>query len=123
MSYTTEFDAARKRIAILVAPPISEYEAIKCFREIRAHPEFRADYGILINLLAADRTLAVTEAEHIGGATAYHFPGHRIALLRHTLSPPPEIEALLAATSSKTDVRIFAELPAAEAWLARLGSP
>ena len=33
MSYTIEFDAAHKRIAIVVAPPISEYDALKCFRE------------------------------------------------------------------------------------------
>jgi hypothetical protein len=118
MSYTIEFDAARKRIAVLVAPPISEYNAIQCFREIRAHPEFRTDYGILINLLAADRTLAVTEAEHIGGSMGYHFPGHRIALLRGTPTQTPEFDALRAATSSKTDVRIFVELSAAEAWLA-----
>ena len=118
MSYTIEFDAARNRIAILVAPPISEYDAIKCFREVRAHPGFRADCGILINLLAADRSLARTEAEHIGGAMTYHFPGHRIALLRRTHSPPPEFEALLAATSTKTEVRIFVDLTAAEAWLA-----
>jgi hypothetical protein len=119
MPYTIEFDAARKRIAILVAPPISEYDAIKCFGEIRTHPEFRADYGILINLMAADRTLDVTEAEHIGGAMKYSFPGHRIALLRRTSSPPPGFDALRAAASSKTDVRIFTELTAAEAWLAR----
>jgi hypothetical protein len=118
MSYKIEFDAARKRIAVLVAPPISEYDAIKCFREIRAHSEFRADYGILINLLAADRTLAVTEAEHIGGAMKYHFPGHRIALLRRTSAPTPGFDAFRAAASSKTDVRIFTELTAAEAWLA-----
>ena len=119
MPYTIEFDAARKRIAILVVPPISEYEAIKCFREIRAHAEFRADYGILINLLAADRALAVIEAEHIGGAMKYHFPGHKIALLWRTSSPPPGFDSLRAAASSKTDVRIFTELTAAEAWLAR----
>src|ERR1017187_1568056 len=112
MSYTIEFDAARKRIAILVAPPISEYDAITCFGEIRTHPEFRADYGILINLMAADRTLAVTEAEHIGGAMEYSFPGRRIALLRRTSSPPPGFDALRAAASSKTDVRIFTELTA-----------
>lgn len=118
MPYTIEFDAARRRIAIQVIPPISEYDAIKCFREIRAHPEFRADYGILINLLSADRTLGVKEAEHIGGAMQYHFPGHRIALLRPASSPTPAFDALRAATSSKIDVRIFSELTVAEAWLA-----
>lgn len=119
MPYTIEFDAAHKRIAILVAPPIREYDALECFRTVRAHPEFRAGYGILINLLAADRPVSLTEAEHIGGALAYHFPGHRIALLRHAPVPPPGFEALRAAANSKTDVRIFMEVSAAEAWLAR----
>src|SRR5512143_453409 len=99
MPYTIDFQPGHKRIAILVVPPISEYDAIKCFREIRAHPEFRADYGILINLLAADRTLGVPEAEHVGGAMQYHFPGHRIALLRPASSPLPAFDALRAVTS------------------------
>ena len=54
MSYTIEFDVAHKRIEIVVAPPISEYDALKCFREVRAHPGFRANHGILINLLAVE---------------------------------------------------------------------
>ena len=123
MPYTIEFDAAQKRIAILVAPPISEYDALKCFREARAHREFRADYGILINLLAADRSLNRTEAEHIGAAMRYRFPGHKIAILRRTPTPTLTLDALRAAASSKTDVRLFTELSAAEAWLAGLGSP
>jgi hypothetical protein len=118
MPYTIEFHPSHKRIAILVVPPISEYDAITCFREIRAHPEFRADYGILINLLPADRTLGVAEAEHIGGAMQYYFPGHKVALLRRADSPTPAFDAARATASSKTDVRIFTELTAAEAWLA-----
>lgn len=118
MPYIIEFDAVRKRIAILVAPPVSEYNALKCLREVRAHPEFRADNGILINLLAADRSLSLKEAEHLGGAMMYLFPGHRIALLRRTPTSTPAIDALRAAATSKTDVRIFSELSVAEAWLA-----
>ena len=118
MPHTIEFDAAHKRIAILVAPPISEYDALKCFREVRAHPEFRADHKILINLLAADRSLSLTEAEHLGGAMKYLFPGHRIALMRRTLTLTPTLDALRAAATSKTDVRVFSTLDAAEAWLA-----
>ena len=38
MPYTIEFDAARKRIAILVAPPISEYDALECFRRSSRPP-------------------------------------------------------------------------------------
>src|ERR1039458_6267010 len=118
MSYTVEIDAAHKRIAILVAPPVSEYEALKCFREVRAHPEFTAGYGILINLLAADRPLSLTEAQHIGGAMGYLFPGHKIALLRRTPTSTLTFDALRAAASSKTDVRLFTDLSVAEAWLA-----
>jgi hypothetical protein len=123
MPYTIELDVARKRIAILVAPPISEYDALKCFGEVRAHPDFRADYGILINLLAADRSLDVEEAEHLGGAMKYLFPGHRIALLRHTPTATPGLDAFRAAASSMTDVRIFTEMRAAEDWLADYGKP
>ena len=118
MPYTIAFDAAHKRIAILVAPPVSDYDAIKCFREVRAHPEFRAGYGILINLLAADRPLSLTEAEHLGGVLKYLFSDQKIAVLRHNPPPTQDVEALRATTSPRVEVRIFAELSAAEAWLA-----
>ena len=118
MPYTIEIDAAHKRIAIVVAPPVNEYDAIECFRGVRAHPEFRADYGILINLLAADRSLSLTEAQHLGGAMGYLFPGHKIALLRRTPTSTLTFDALRTAASSKTDVRLFTDLSAAEAWLA-----
>ncbi len=118
MPYTVEFDAAHKRISIVVAPPVNEYNALTCFRKVRAHPEFRAGHGILINLLAADRSLSATEAEHLGGTMKYLFPGHRIALLRRTPTLTPALDALRAAASSKTDVQVFSDLSAAEAWLA-----
>lgn len=47
-----------------------------------------------MNLLAADCALSVTEAEHIGGAMGYHFPGHKIALLRRTPTSTPMFDAL-----------------------------
>ena len=118
MSYTIEFDAARKRIAIVVAPPISEYDALKCFRELRAHPEFRTGHGILINLLAADRALSLTEAAHLGGAMKYLFPKHRIAFVRANPLMNEGLEALRVTASPQLDVAIFAKLDDAEAWLA-----
>ena len=118
MSYTIEFDSAHKRIAIVVAPPISEYDALKCFRELRAHPDFRADYGILINLLAVDRSLSPTEAEHLGGAMKYLFPKHKIAFVRTNPLMTEGLEALRATASPVLDVGIFSKLDAAEVWLA-----
>jgi len=117
MPHTIEFDAARKRIAILVAPPISEYDALECFREVRAHPEFRADYGILINLLAADRSLSVTEAEHLGGTMKYLFPKHKIAFVRTNPLMTEGLEALRVTASPGLDVGIFSKLGDAEVWL------
>jgi len=118
MSYAIEFDAANKRIAVVVAPPISEYDALKCFREVRAHPEFRADHGILINLLAADRSLSVAEAAHLGGAMKYLFPKHKIAFVRTNPAMTEGFEALRVSASPQLDVAIFAKLGDAEAWLA-----
>jgi len=116
--YTIEFDAVRKRIAILVAPPVSEYGALKCFREVRAHPEFRADYGILINLLAADRSLSLSEAEHLGGVMKYLFPKHKIAFVRTNPLMYEGLDVLRATRSPGLDVGIFSDLSGAEAWLA-----
>jgi len=118
MSYTIRFDAAHKWIAIVVAPPISEYDALKCFREVRAHPEFRADHEILINLLAADRSLSMTEAVQLGGAMKYLFPNHKIAFVRTNPLMTEGLEALRATASPVLDVRIFSKLDAAEVWLA-----
>jgi hypothetical protein len=118
MSYTIEFDAVHKRIAIVVAPPISEYDALKCFREVRARPEFRTDHGILINLLAADRSLSLTEAERLGGAMKYLFPKHKIAFVRTNPLMTEGLEALRVTASPGLDVGIFSKLGAAEFWLA-----
>jgi hypothetical protein len=118
MSYTIEFDAAHKRIAIVVAPPISEYDALTCFREVRAHPEFRTSHGILINLLAADRSLSTTEAAHLGGAMKYLFPKHKIAFVRTNPLMTEGLEALRVTASPGLDVGIFSTLGAAEVWLA-----
>ena len=118
MPYTIEFDAVHKRISIVVAPPISEYDALKCFREVRAHPEFRAGKGILINLLAADRPLSLTEAAHLGGVMKYLFPKHKIAFVRTNPVMTEGLEALRVTASPQLDVGIFAKLGDAEAWLA-----
>lgn len=117
MSYTVEIAANRNRVLIVVAPPISEYEAAQCFREVRMHPEFRAAYTILIDLLAADRELSIAEAEHVGGAMGFFFPGHRIALVRRAPISMPSFDAFRAVASIKTEVRIFEEVSTAEAWL------
>ena len=117
MSYTIEFDAAHKRIAIVVAPPISEYDALKCFREVRARAEFRTDYGILINLLAVDRPLIIAEAAHLGGTMKYLFPKHKIAFVRTNSQMNEGLEALRVTASAGLDVGIFSQLEAAEAWL------
>ena len=118
MPYTIELEPARPWIAIQVAPPISEYDAIKCFREVRAHPEFRAAHGILINLLAADRLLSLAEAERLGGAMKYLFPKHRIAFVRANPLMTEGLEALRVTASPVLDVGIFTTLDDAENWLA-----
>lgn len=120
MAYTIEFDAARRRISIVVGPPISEYDALECFREVRVHPEFRTGHGILINLLAVERPLTLAEAAHLGGAMKYLFPKHRIAFVRtNSLSLMTEgLEALKATASPGLDVGVFSELDAADGWLA-----
>jgi hypothetical protein len=117
MPYTIAIDASRKRIAIIVAHPISEYDTLECFREVRAHPEFRADYGILINLLAADRSLSVTEAEHLGGAMKYLFPKHKIAFVRANHLLTEGLDALRVTASPGLDVEIISKLGEAEVWL------
>ena len=121
MAYTFEIDLEHGRIAVKVAPPISDYDAAQCFREVRMQPEFRAAYGILIDLLAADRPLSLAEAERVGASPGFFFPGHRIAIVRPMLEPTASFDTFLAATSAKTDVRVFQAVRAAKNWQARCG--
>jgi hypothetical protein len=41
MPYTIAIDAARSRIAIVVAPPVNEDDVPNSFGEVRTHPEFQ----------------------------------------------------------------------------------
>ncbi len=120
MPYTITFDAARARIEITVTPPIAEKEGLKCLLEIRSHPEFRADYGIVFNLLAADQPLRCEEAVRLGEVVKGFFPAQKVAIVWSNPSTALTWQFLQLAASPKVDVQIFSELDETEAWL--LGS-
>lgn len=120
MPHTITFDAARKRVAIVVTRPVSEKQALSCFRELRTHPEFRTDYGILINLLAADLPPTNEEAVRLGGVVKAFFPGQRIALVWPNVSTIRSWVIFWVVASPRAHVRLFTTLSDAEAWL---GSP
>jgi len=116
MPYTFTFDAARKRITIFVTPPVSKYDALVGLREVRTHPEFRTDYGILINVQAADHPPSASEAIELGNVMKVFFRGQKIALV----SPDPvttEWAFLHVTASSKVHLSYFNESSEAEAWL------
>ena len=117
MPHSFTFDAARKRITIFVTPPVSEYDALVGLREVRTHPEFRTDYGILIDVQAADRPPNASGAIEIGNVMNVFFPGQKIAFV----SPNPgttEWAFLLVTASPRVHLSYFKESREAEAWLA-----
>lgn len=117
MPHTFTFDAARRRISIFVTPPVSRYDALVGLREVRTHPEFRTDYGILIDVRAADRPPSAAGAIELGNVMKVFFPGQKIAFV----SPNPvttEWAFLLVTASSKVHLSYFKESSEAEAWLA-----
>ena len=117
MPYTFTFDAVRKRITIFVTPPVSEFDALAGLREVRTHPEFRKDYGILINLQAAAPPPSAARAIKLGNVLKVLFPGQRIAFV----SPDPvttEWTFFHVTASPKVHLSYFKESSEAEAWLA-----
>lgn len=83
MRDTITFDAVQKRITIVVSPPVQQQDALNRLREIRTHPEFRADYGIVCNLLEPDHDgrQSVPNAVDFSGAVRALFPGQKVAVL------------------------------------------
>ena len=118
LPYRFAIYAAHKRVDILLTLPLSDHDALEGMREVRYDPEFRPDFGILVNVLAAHRPLHVAEAEHLSALMKLYFHGQRIAFLQFSLVPNQIFDALRAAASLKTNVRIFSDRSAAEAWLA-----
>ncbi len=118
LPYRFAINVAHKRVEILLTPTLNDHDALECIREVRYDPEFRADLGILINVLAAKRPLYPTEAQHLAALMKLYFQGQRIAFLQFSLVPDQTFDALRAAASLKTNVRIFSKRRAAEAWLA-----
>ena len=118
MAHTITFDAVHKHMDVLVAAPVSEDDALDGFREIRTHRQFRADYGIFINLLAADLPSSVAKALRLGEFVKQLFPGQRIALIRSDRPQTQVYEVFRAVACPCADVKTFRELEEAEAWLA-----
>ena len=117
MPYTITFDAARKRIIIFVTAPVSRYDALVGLREVRTHPEFKTDYGILINVQAVDRPPSAAGAIELGNVMKVFFPGQKIAFI----SPNPvttEWAFLHVTASAKVHLSYFKDTSEAEAWLA-----
>ena len=118
MPHSIAFDAAHKRITIVVTAPVSEQDALDCLREVRTDPEFAPAYGILINLLSADRPPTVSEGFNIAKVLNAFFPAQKIAFVRHPLFASEGSEILREASSVSAIVQNFSDLGAAESWLA-----
>jgi len=120
MPHAITFDAMHKRISILITPPIRREDALACFREVRTHPEFRTEYGIIFDLTAADRTLPHGEVAQLGEIVKVFFPGQKVAIVMVPTDSDSEsaVELFQAVASLKADVGVFKESSDAEAWLA-----
>ncbi len=118
MPHSIEFDETRKRVTILVAPPVNLDDALTCFRTVRMDPRYSAEYRIFLNSWAADRAPTVEEGLEMASVLRAFFPGQKLAWLRH--NPPkdhPGIEALQTASKVNVVIQQFSDPDAAQAWL------
>jgi archaellum biogenesis ATPase FlaH len=100
VSHRITFDALQRRITIVATPPAKQKEALDCLHKIRAHPEFRADYAIVVNLLEAGLHgyPSVADAAEFNEAIKRLFPGQKVALL--SLHPRTMHSGFMAVTVS-----------------------
>ena len=119
MPHTIAFDAADKRIVVTVTSPVTHQDALRCLREMRMHPEFRSDYGLLFNMLEADTSgyPNASEAVQFGELVKVFFTGQKLAVVAsHALTTEWGFMSVTAAPSAA--LRLFPTLNEASAWLA-----
>lgn len=104
VSHTITFDAAQRRITVVVTPPVKQKEMLECLEAIRSRPEFQVNYGIVVNLLEAGLNgyPSVADAAEFNEALKTLFPGQKVALL--SLHPRRTHSAYMS-------VRAFPEAP------------
>ncbi len=118
MPHTIDFDKSRKRITIVVAPPVSLDDALTCFRSVRVDPRYSGDYKILLNSWAADRGPSREEGLAMASILRNFFPGQKLAWVRHNpQKDDPGIAALQTSSQLGLTIKQFSDLDAAEAWL------
>lgn len=117
MPHTIEFDAAHKRITVVVSPPVSLQGALECFRSIRMDAQFGNDYAILVNSLGPERPPTQEEGLALATVLGNFFPGQKIAWVRHNPPKNPGIEIMRTMANVKLELRNFSQVEDAEAWL------
>lgn len=117
MTYRFTFDPKRKLIRVVQDGLENVHSALEVMREVRMHPEFHADYGILCDFRKGAFPRSKIELVKVSEVIKVFFPGQRIAL---TYSDPEREKGgnfVAASTGTVTSIRVFNDPEAAEAWL------
>lgn len=117
MAYTFVFDAARRMIRVAQDHPENRHSALEVMREVRMHPEFKPDYGILCDFRQGNFSGSKLDLFNVSEVIKMFFPGQRIALVFADADREKSGNYVAMATTSVLAVQVFNTIEAAEAWL------
>ena len=117
MAYAFTVDAGRRLVRVAQEGPERVQTALEAMRELLAHPEFRAEYGILCDFRGGNFPANNEGLLRMSAAIREFFPGQRIALVFSRPERETKGQFVAAASSATVRMRVFDSLIHAEAWL------
>ncbi len=114
---TTTFDPEKKIIYVVASgAQNNRFDALESMRNTRMDARFDPGFGILVDVRASDFQINELEATSIGVVFRSFFTDQKIAFVAHE-PLVGLIERTHATAFPVVDVKIFAEIEKAEAWL------
>ena len=117
MAYAFSFDAERGIVRVVQDGPERVQTALEAMRDLRAHPQFRPEYGILCDFRSGNFPANNEGLLRMSAVIQEFFPGQRIALVFSVPEREMKGSFVADATSAAVSMRVFGSLEHAESWL------
>ena len=117
MSYTLQFDSAKKLVRVTAEGPESMLSAMESMLSLREHSEFARGYGILCDLRQQTFVPDAAQASGLGTLMAGLFYGHKLAFVINDPAHVVGQQMVIAAANSEVSASVFDDPNSAEAWL------